>query len=36
MYVAHTLIAAKLSAPLGGRAVMDLANGQVVTAPEVS
>jgi hypothetical protein len=36
MYVAHMLIAAKLSAPLSGGSVVDLANNQVVQAPEQS
>jgi hypothetical protein len=36
MYVAHMLVAAKLSAPLGDRSVVDLANGQVVRTPELS
>lgn len=36
MYVAHMLVPAKLSAPLSGSSVVDLANGQVVQAPEAS
>jgi len=36
MYVAHMLVSAKLSAPLDGRKVVDLANGQVVASPQIS
>lgn len=36
MYVAHMLIAAKLSAPLSDGSVVDLANNQVVQAPELN
>lgn len=36
MYVAHMLIQVKLSAPLDGRRVIDLANGQVVSSPQVA
>lgn len=36
MYVAHMLVEAQLSTPLDGRRVIDLANGQVVSSPEVS
>jgi hypothetical protein len=35
MYVTHMLVEAKLSAPLGDRAVLDLANGQTM-APSVA
>lgn len=36
MYMGHLLVAAKLSAPLSGGSVVDLANNQVVQAPEQS
>ncbi len=36
MYVAHMLVEVKLSAPLDGRRVIDLANGQVVSSPQVA
>jgi hypothetical protein len=36
MYVAHMLVEAKLSAPLDGRRVIDLANGQTVAAPQLA
>ena len=35
MYVAHMLIVAKLSAPLDGRRVIDLANGQTVASAQI-
>jgi len=35
MYVAHMLVQAKLAAPLDGRRVIDLANGQTVNSPQV-
>lgn len=36
MYVAHMLVEAQLSAPLDGRRVIDLANGQTVASAQVS
>jgi hypothetical protein len=36
MYVAHMLVEAQLSAPLDGRRVVDLANGQTVASPQVA
>jgi hypothetical protein len=36
MYVTRMLVEAKLSAPLDGRRVIDLANGQTVAAPQVA
>lgn len=35
MYVAHMLVVAKLSAPLDGRRVIDLANGQTVASAQI-
>jgi len=35
MYVTHMLVQAKLAAPLDGRRVIDLANGQTVNSPQV-
>ena len=35
MYVAHMLVEAKLAAPLDGRRVVDLANGQTVASSQV-
>jgi hypothetical protein len=36
MYVTRMLVAGKLSAPLDGRRVIDLANGQTVSSPQVA
>ena len=36
MYVAHMLVQAKLAAPLDGRRVIDLANGQTVNSPQIA
>jgi hypothetical protein len=36
MYVTHMLVEGKLSAPLDGRRVIDLANGQTVSSPQVA
>lgn len=35
MYVAHMLVTAKLSAPLDGRRVIDLANGQTIASAQI-
>jgi hypothetical protein len=35
MYVAHMLVTAKLSAPLDGRRVIDLANGQTIASAQL-